>query len=71
MTILLTPDNAIRLSLLTCFAISIASYIYILLGPAELNLWLVFGSALVVIAIGLGARAISWSARDVRKHNNT
>lgn len=68
---MLSQNNALRFSLFTWLGISIASYLYILLGPAELNLWLVFGSALVVSAIGLGARAISSSNREARKHNNT
>lgn len=59
---LLTEARALRGSLLISVGISVASLVYILFGPAKVNLILIVGSALLVIATGLGARAISTSA---------
>ena len=64
---MISPQKAFRLSFFTSLAISIAFFAYTLFGPANPSVGLMFAAPLAVLAVGLGAKALSTPSDDDRR----
>ena len=63
---MLSQERAFRFSFYTSLVISIGFFLYTLVGPTEPNLGLMVAAPIAVLAVGLGARALSAPPEDQR-----